>query len=272
MRKFLATLMGAASLAWAAPAVAQDAAEDEAALAMMAELFEVEPLTAEQQARLPAAEAIVGKILPPGTMGEVMGAMFDRILDPLMALATQPSEAAAASQLGVEPDLLELDAEQSAEVLALLDPAWSERQERTMGVTQAAIGRMMTAMEPAMRTAMAELYAVNFDERELADIDAFFSTETGAAYARKSYAMASDPRLMGAMMQSMPQLMGSFAEMEADLAAAVADLPPPRGYADLGQQDRARLAALTGLGPEEIEAGMARAAAETDGADDGEWD
>lgn len=270
MRKVMA-IVGAALLACAGPATAQEVSEDEAALASIVNLFEVEPLTAEQQVRLPAAQAVVGKILPPGTLQEVMGSMFDRILGPIMSLAAQPSEAAAAGQLGVEADVLELDAEQSAEVLALLDPAWQERQQRTMAATQDAIGRMMTAMEPVMRTAMAELYAVNFDERELADIDAFFSTETGAAYARKSYAMASDPRLMGAMMRSMPQTMGSFADMEADLAAAVADLPPPRGYADLGEADRARLGELTGLGLAEIEAGMARAA-EANGAEADEWD
>jgi hypothetical protein len=270
MRKLLAIAMGAASLACAAPAVAQDAEGDDA-LAAMAGLFEAEPLTAEQEARLPAAQAIIEKILPPGTLQEVMGSMFNRILDPLMALAAQPSEAAAANQLGVDAELIELDAEQSAEVLALLDPAWRERQERTMAVTQGAMGRMMTAMEPVMRTAMAELYAVNFDARELADIDVFFSTETGAAYARKSYAMSSDPRLMGALMGSLPEMMGSFAEMETELAAAVADLPPPRGYAELGQGDRARLGEITGLDPAEIEAGMARVA-EANGAEAGEWD
>ena len=277
MRRLLAIVVGTASLACGAPVVAQDAgaqdaSEGEAALASMMELFKAEPLTAEQQARLPAAQAVVAKLLPPGTLQEVMGAMYDRILDPIMALAAQPSEAAAASQLGVEADLLELDAEQAAEVLALLDPAWRERQERTMAATQAAIGKMMTAMEPTMRSAMSELYAVNFDERELADIDAFFSTESGAAYARKSYAMASDPRLMGAMMQSMPEMMGSFAEMEAELAAATADLPPPRSYVDLGQDQRARLAELTGLGQAEIEAGMARAAAAANAAETEEWD
>lgn len=271
MRKVIA-ILGAALLAWTGPVTAQEASEDEAALASIMNLFEVEPLTAEQEARLPAARAVVEKVLPPGTMRQVMGSMFDGMLGPIMALATQPSEAAAASQLGIEADLLELDAEQSAEVLALIDPAWQVRQERTMAATQDAIGRMMSAMEPVMRTAMTELYAVNFDERELADIDAFFSTDSGATYARKSYAMASDPRLMGAIMQSMPQMMGSFGDMEAELAAAVADLPPPRAYADLGQEDQARLAELTGLGLAEIEAGMARAAIEANEPEADEWD
>ena len=270
MRKLIACLVGGLALACAFPAAAQDGGEDEDIFAAMMSLFAPEPLTAEEEARLPAAQAIVAKVVPPGTMGEMMSSLYGGMLGPIMDMALQPSSAEAAKQLGVDPDELELDAEQSAEVLALLDPVWRERQERTLAATQSAIGKMMTAMEPAMRDAMAQLYAINFDARELADIEAFFSTDSGAAFARKSFTMASDPRMMGAMMQSMPQMMGSFAEMEADMAAAVADLPPARGFADLDAAQRARLAELTGLEEAALEESMARAAAEAEDQD-GEW-
>jgi hypothetical protein len=270
MRKLIAAA-GALALACATPVAAQEGAEDEDMFAAMMSMFAPEPLTAEQQARLPAAEAIVAKIVPPGTMGEIMSSMMGGMLGPIMDMALQPSSAEAAKQLGLESEALELDSEQSAEVLALLDPVWRERQERTLAATQSAVGRMMTAIEPAMRDAMSQLYAINFDGRELADIDAFFSTDSGAAFARKSFTMASDPRMMGAMMQSMPQMMGSFAEMEADMAAAVADLPPARTFADLDAAQLARLAELTGLDHAAIEEGMARAAAEAQDQG-GDWD
>ena len=270
MRKWIAAGVGALSLAVACPAAAQEDSTGEEFVSALMGLFAPEPLTAEQEARLPAAQAIVAKIVPPGTMGEMMDSMFSGMLGPMMDLAAQPSSAEAAKQLGLESWELDLDSEQSAEVLALVDPAWSERQELTMAATKGAMGKMMTATEPVMREAMSQLYAINFDTRELADIDAFFSTESGAAYARKSFTMASDPRMTGAMMQAMPEMMGSFAEIEADMAAAVADLPPVRTYADLDAAQRARLAELTGLEQTAIEEGMARAAAgeEDDGFED----
>lgn len=271
MRKLIAMATGALALACAAPAAAQDGGEDEEIFAAIMSMFAPEPLTAEQEARLPVAQAVVAKIVPPGTMGEMMSPLFDGMLGRLMDLAVQPSSADAAEQLGIDPEDLELDAEQSAEVLALLDPVWRERQERSLTATQSAIGKMMTAMEPAMRYAMSQLYAIDFDASELADIDTFLSTHSGAAFARKSFTMASDPRVMGAMMQSMPQMMGSFAEIETDMAAAVADLPPVRGYADLDATGRARLAELTGLDQAAIEQGMARAAAEAEDQG-GDWE
>jgi len=271
MRKLILSAAGALALCNAIPATAQEDSAEESApgeefVGALLGLFAPEPLTAEQEVRLPAAQAIVAKIVPPGTMGEMMNSMFSGMLGPIMDLAAQPSNSEVAKQLGLESWEIVLDAEQSAEVLALLDPVWRERQERTMAATQVAIGKMMTTMEPILREAMAQLYAINFEARELADIDAFFSTESGAAYARKSFTMASDPRMMGAMMQAMPEMMGSVAEIEAEMAAAVADLPPARTYADLDAAQRERLAELTGLDQAAIEEGMARAAA---GGDDG---
>ena len=271
MRKVIASAAGALALAWAWPVAAQEESEEQDLLGAMMSLFAPPALTAEEEARVPAAQAVVAKVVPPGTMGEMMSAMFDGFLGPLAELEAKPSSDQAAKQLGFEPGEIELDSEQSAEVLALLDPVWRERQERTIAATKSAVGKMMTAMEPAMREAMTQLYAVNFSAGELADIDAFFSTPSGAAYARKSFTMASDPRMAGAMMQAIPDMMGPLAEIETDMAAAIADLPPARTYADLDAEQRERLAALTGLDQAAIEEGMARAAAEEDD-DSGNWE
>jgi len=265
MRKWIAAGVGALTLALACPAAAQDEEAGEEAgeefVGALMGLFAPEPLTPEQEERLPAAQAIVGKIVPPGTMGDMMNSMFSGLLDPIMALETLPSSTDAAKKLGLDPFDLELDDEQSAEILAMLDPAWRERREIELAATKAGVGKMMTAMEPAVREAMAQLYAINFTVGELSDIDAFFSTPSGATYARKSFTMASDPRMAGVMMQSMPAMMGSFAEIEADMATAVAGLPPERTFADLDAAQLARLAELTGLDHAAIEEGMARAAA-----------
>ena len=280
MRTWSIVLAGCA-LVLGQPVVAQDEGDAapsqeegvdlaEGMMSSLFSLFEPEPLTAEQQARLPAASAIVDAIVPPGTMGEMIGSMFDGFLGPFQDLASEPSPSEAAERLGFTADQLDLDAEQAAEVLALLDPIWRERQERTMAATKEAMGTMMSALEPALRSAMSELYAIHFDERELADIGAFFATPSGRAYARKSFTMSSDPRMAGSMMQAMPQMIGPAAEIEATMKAALADLPPPRTYADLDAAQRARLAALTGLEQEDIELGMERAA--ENGDDEWQWD
>jgi hypothetical protein len=255
--------MAAALACWAMPVAAQEKPGTDAQMtdpfAAMAQMFSPEPLTAEQEARLPAAQIVVDRVMPPGTMGEVMESMYGGILGPIMAMANEPSASEVAKELGVESGWLDLTDEAAAEAAAILDPAWTERRKRQAAVMKQSMGEIMIAMEPAMRNAMAQAYAVHFTGQELADAAAFFATPSGAAYARKSYTIASDPRIMGAAMEGMPQMMSSFATMESAMKTATADLPEPRAYDDLSSDQRERLVELTGLSEEEIADGMARA-------------
>lgn len=248
---------------WAAPvallcAPVGVAAQDEAApqldiFAGMAQLFIAEPLTAEQEARLPAAEVLVSAIIPPGSLQEVMGSMFDTFLDPL-ASAIEPDAAAVVAEridfAGIELDLTPEQAETAA---TLLDPAWRTRKQREAEALPAMTGRMMGAIEPAMRTALAELYAIHFTDGEMADISAFFATPSGASYARKSLTMTSDPRLAATIMQQMPAMFEAMAEMETEMAALTADLPPVRTYADLSPAERKGLAQMLGMTAEDLQ-------------------
>ena len=65
----------------------------------MMSLFSPPALSAEEEARLPAAQAIVAKIVPAGTMGEMMNSMFSGLLGPIMELGAQPSSSEAAKKL-----------------------------------------------------------------------------------------------------------------------------------------------------------------------------
>lgn len=255
IRKTLLTI-GAGLALFSQPVIAQDSPEDEQAMAAIMEMFAVEPLTAEQQARLPAAKAIMAQMMPEGSLGEMMGSMFDKMLSPIMAMAAQGAASDVAEEAGIEVAGLDLNDEQMAEIAGIIDPAWQERHERQAALMPEVMSDMMSAMEPTMRDAMAEAYAIHFSERELADIGAFFETESGLAFARKSFAMSSDPRIIGASMQAMPAMMGTFAELDAKMQAATADLPAPRTHEDLTDAQYARIAELTGSSAEEVREGM----------------
>jgi hypothetical protein len=255
MKSIVSALAAAALLCTAAtPAIAQDADLAEAdSFAAMASMFQAEPLTPEQDARLPMATRLVEKLIPQGALGEMMGSMFDSMLGPLTELGSKPSSGDVAEQLGFDAYELYLDDDQAAEALAILDPAWEARKAAEAEVFPEVMKQMMDAMEPGMRKAMAELYAINFTAQELTDIDAFFSTQSGATYARKSFAMASDPRIMAASMESLPAMMGSIMSMEQKVEEATAGLPPKRSFSELGAKEKARLAELAGYSVEEIE-------------------
>jgi hypothetical protein len=272
-RIFAATTALAALSLVAPPLAAQEAApEAEAAqseaeemnqaMAMLSGMFPAEPLTPEQNARLPQANRIIATLIPEGTLGEMMGGMFDKVMGPMMNMAGPASIGTVTEATGLSSFDLDLTPEQSDELAQLFDPAWAERQKREMAVMPTLMAEMMNVMEPGMRKAMAELYAINFNQTELDGIEAFFKTQTGATYARKSFTMASDPRILSASMEAMPQLMGSLTSMEQKIAEAAADLPAKRGFGDLSAKEKARVAELTGRSVEDIEASLAAKAGE----------
>lgn len=262
--KTLLLAAGASLSLLAVPVQAQDdaasAGPDAEMMEAMRTMFPVEPLTAEEQARLPMARSIIDTMIPPGTLGEMMGGMFDSMLGPIMEMATSNPTGDVARQLGMEASELDLGEEQAVELAGILDPAWRERNEAMAGVMPELMKGMMATMEPPMRKAMTEAYAIYFDEQELADISAFFSTPSGLSYARKSFTMSSDPRILGASMEALPAMMASMADIEAQMEAATASLPAAKGWDDLSPAERARVSELTGLEQGEIEENMTFAA------------
>ena len=225
-----------------------------AALAgMMGGAMKVDPLTPEQQARLPQAEAIITRIMPPGAMAEMSRQMFGGFLGGFGDVIPSGARAAAAEALGMGPgELADLSDAEATELANLFDPAWQKRETAVQGIVEGLMSEMMNAFEPGMRRAMAELYAIRFTSTELAAIDAFFATEAGMKYARESISMASDPRLSAATMEAMPAMFATIGAMEQRSKVLTADLPEPRRFANLSPKERERVADLTGRSVEDL--------------------
>lgn len=242
-------------------AVAADELDEMAqAMAMFGAMFPAEPLTSDQEARLPQAQRIIAQMIPEGTLSEMMGSMFDKMLGPIMQMGGSAATTTVTEATGLSTYELDLTPEQAEELASLFDPAWAERQKREVAMFPGMMAVMMDAMEPGMRKAMAELYAINFNPTELAEIEAFFLTETGTSYARKSFAMSSDPRVLSATMEAMPAMMATIGALDQKLAEATADLPAKRGFADLTPAEQAKVAEMTGFTVDAIEANLAASA------------
>ena len=260
--KKIVNAMAAAALVCAVPAAAQEDPEhsqsamspgelDEFA-GMMASLFQTEPLTEEQNARLPAAQAVVGEMMPDGFYGEMMAGMMDKMLRPMLTMFSQP-EFVLGARLTVDAEAIEaLEEAEQAELTAMLDPAYQARGDAMVAVLTSRMGGMFTAMEGPMREGLSKAYAVRFDDAQLADIAAFFATPTGGEYARESMALFADPQVMQASMQALPAMMSGFGDIESAMREAMAALPAERGYGDLTDAQRERMAELLDVDPAQL--------------------
>ena len=260
--KKIVNAMAAAALVCAVPAAAQEDPEhSESAMSpgdldefagMMAGLFQTEPLTEEQNARLPAAQAVIGEMMPDGFYGEMMAGMMDKMLRPMLTMFSQP-EFVLGARLTVDAEAIEaLEEAEQAELTAMLDPAYQARGDAMVAVLTSRMGGMFTAMEGPMREGLSKAYAVRFDENQLNDISAFFATPTGGVYAKESMALFSDPQVMQASMQALPAMMSGFGDIESAMREAMAALPAERGYGDLTEAQRERMAELLDVDPAQL--------------------
>ena len=256
MRRLITLAAAGVGLAIAAPLAAQDDATSETEsmneeqLAefgeMMSGLFQTDPLTPEQAARLPEAQAIVGTMMPEGFYGQMMRDVMDKMMRPMMSMFSAPDFVLAA-RLAVGPETLEqLDDEQKLELVEMLDPAHDRRVDAIIGVLTDQMSGMFGAMEDPMREGLSKAYAVRFDEGQLADIGAFFATPTGQVYAREQLALFADPQVMQASMQALPAMMSGFGGMETTMKDAMATLPQERAFEDLDASQKSRMAQLLG--------------------------
>tara|TARA_B100000378_G_scaffold236733_1_gene203674 strand:- start:350 stop:1150 length:801 start_codon:yes stop_codon:yes gene_type:complete len=219
---------------------------------MMSNLFVADPLTAEQEARLPAAQAVVGAMMPDGFYGTMMADIVDKMMRPMMTMFSSP-EIILSARLDLDEEAIgQLTEAEQAEISAMLDPAFDQRVDAIIGVMTEKMGGMFAVMEDPMREGLSKAYAVRFDDNQLADIATFFATPTGSAYAKESMALFSDPQVMQASMKALPAMMSSFGNIETAMEETMANLPEEAAYSDLTAAQRQRLAELLGIEPEDL--------------------
>lgn len=261
-RRIFAATAGLAALALAPqPLAAQEVGDARLGdvMELMAGMFQAEPLTPEQEARLPAAEALVAVMMPDGFYAEMMGDMTDSMIGTITGMFNGEAGAGMVLQSRVDLQREQLEAlsdEERIELAALLDPAFEQRAAVVGDMMRGVMGDVAAVFEPLYREGLAKAYAARFDAEQLSDIAAFFATPTGRVYATESMKLLADPQVMSASTQALPAMMGSLGDIAANLEARMAELPPENGWADLTPAQRARMAAVLGVAEAELGASV----------------
>lgn len=239
----LLALAAAAGLAFVQPAAAQDTPT-------------IAP-AAPDPARDAAAKVTIDYVFPAGTYAKLFGGSFSQIMDQTMnSVSAMPMADLVRSTGFPQEDIAKLGKTTLADVMEIMDPAYKQRQKATMDAMMPALSNMMASMEPSMREALAEAYAKRFTLAQLNDMNAFFATPSGTAYANNSMLIMMGPEVVARIAKDMPKMMQDLvAQMPAiqeKVKAATADLPKPRSYDDLTADQRARLASLLGVDEKDL--------------------
>ncbi|SIN59910.1 hypothetical protein SAMN02745824_0448 [Parasphingorhabdus marina DSM 22363] len=206
-------------LALSSPSLAQESAAPATASA---------EATAIDPARLEAAKKTVDYLFPLGTYERMMRGTMDQLIDSMLgSLGTMRiGDLAGASGVAGE-DIPEGEGDRTlAEISREADPHFEERMQITTRVMMDEMVTLMTAMEPAIRDTLVNIYARKFTVGQLDEMNRFFATDTGSAFARDYMMVFVDPEMMQSMMSMVPEMMQAMPDIMKKVQDATAHLPP----------------------------------------------
>ena len=198
-------------------------------------------------ARLAIATKVANRLLPDGIYKKLMSGTMDQMMSGMMGQMKEMPMASFAKMVGVsEEEVAALPEGTLGEMMAIMDPYFEERQKLTMSAVMQEMGGVMATMEPEMRAGMAEAYARRFNAQQLTELDAFFSTPTGSAYASEQMTLMMDPAIMSRMQAMLPKLMEAMPAVMAKAKQATAGLPEPKKPSDLTPAEQRKLESFFG--------------------------
>ena len=213
---------------------------------------------APDPARLAAAQALVDQIAPQGfyarmmeqSLKGVMSSVMNQMIDNMSQMSLRDVVAMA----GMKPeDAAKLGKGTVGEIMAIMDPNFKARTAAYLDEMTPMVMKMASSFEPDFRDGLTQAYARRFTLDQLNDINRFFATPSGGAYAANAMLITTDPLVLGRMTANLPKMLQGFMQQLPEVMkraqARTASLPPPKRHEDLTPAERARLAELLGVPP-----------------------
>lgn len=170
-------------------------------------------------ARLAASQTAVAALVPDGVYVRMMRDQFPAMMDAMMA-----------QMMGMRPEQVgqaQSEGKTMGDVAREKDPAFDERMKIMTRVMSTEMGDIMGKMEPRVRSGLARAFARKFTVEQLGDMNAFFATPSGKAFASEYLLLFADPEMMKEMAAAVPEMIGAMPKIMEKVKEATAHLPPP---------------------------------------------
>jgi hypothetical protein len=174
--------------------------------------------------RLALAREAAKAVWPDGTYARLMkGGASDRLF--AMFMDMKLSDFVPAGAMG-KPDAATANLT-FGQMMQKEDPNFAERMRITNRVVMTELADIFTKYEPELREGIARAYAGKFSAAELVEINRFFATPAGRAYAAEGMTTMMDPEVMTRMMKAVPDIVQAMPRVMEKMKQATAHLPPP---------------------------------------------
>ena len=185
-------------------------------------------------ARLIIARTTAGALFSDGTMARMLDRMLSNAPGSYASwvLDMTPADFMAMVPPGTFPATPPKDSPEMhttfRQMAAKGDPLFDQRFSAIHDAVVAEAARLGPSFEPQLRDGLATSLARRFTAPQLTDMNRFFLTESGRAFAEERYLMWLDPAVFKSMMSAMPALIKEFPASAQRVKAAVDRFPWPK--------------------------------------------
>lgn len=174
-----------------------------------------------------AAARVVDRLWPLGTYRRMMDGTMSKMMDSMMQSMFGMKASDIVPPEGKDAARKEIGDKTLLEISEARDPHFRERMKITMDVMMREMVPMMETIEPSIRDTLSRIYARDYTEAQLGEINAFLSTPTGKEFGSKWMMSFVDPEMATNMAKIAPSMMQAMPEIMKKIEAATAHLPPP---------------------------------------------
>lgn len=173
-----------------------------------------------------AAARVVDRMWPIGTYRRMMDGTMSKMMDSMMQTMfgmkasdiVPPDGKDAASKDTGDKTLLQMAEEK--------DPHFRERMKIFMDVMMREMIPLVEKIEPSVRESLTIIYARDYSESQLAELNTFLATPTGKLFGERWVMTFVDPEMAANMAKIAPTMMQAMPAIMKKVEVATAHLPP----------------------------------------------
>jgi hypothetical protein len=216
------------------------------AIKLVEKIFGTDQLPPVPPAQLALAQQTTGALVPPGSLEKMMDNLYGKLLRGMLGEFGGMSDLMLSYKTGVENDkIAALDTPTKEKIADLFDPYRKAREEKIMTNIKPLVSEVLRDFEAPMRDGMAKAFARKFSADQLTQMNSFFATPAGSAYAGEWMALQVDPEIILAVLRSVPPMADKWIDRAPELEAKFKDdLPKEKQMADLSDAELTKLAGL----------------------------
>jgi len=220
--------------------------EIDEAIKLVEKVFGIDKSPPIAPAQLALAETTTGALVPPGSLEKMLDNLYGKLFRGMLGEFGGMSDLMLSIKTGVESEKIEaLDTPTKEAIADMFDPHRKAREEQIMTTVKPLVSEVLRDFEAPMRTGMARAFARKFSADQMTQMNAFFATPAGQAYASEWMALQADPEIILAIVRSLPPMANKWIDRAPELEGKFKDdLPKEKQLSDLSDTELTKLAKL----------------------------